>query len=179
MREKLYTRRQTLGLMASMAIASSCMPVKVIFNSGRETEKNDDKTLRAFTKVIIPEVQCDEPGLIEVYYDGYYPFLKYIRILAEDLDNASRKNYQTDRFSDLNLTKRTEIVEQKLTAKGLTSAIYLAAAYLIQLSYFTGIYSPEKGCDLIGFQCEDQVTDSYPDITYFEGTPQTIDGNPT
>ncbi len=179
MREKLYTRRETIGLMASMFIASSCMPIKVVFNTGKEPEKKYDTTLRAFSEVIIPEAQRDEPGLSEIFYDDYYPFLKYIKILAEDLDKVSKRAYQTDRFSELSLNDRTEIVERKLIDKGLSSTIYLAAVYLVQLSYFTGIYNPDKGCNLIGFQCEDQVTDSYPDIAYFEGRPATNDGNPS
>jgi len=179
MRGKLYTRRQSIGLVASMAIASSCMPIKVIFNAGKEPDKNYDTTLRAFSEVIIPDAQSDEPGLTDVFYDAYYPFLKYIKILAEDLDNASMKNCQTDRFSNLSLTKRTEIVEQKLTDKGFSKAIYMAAVFLIQVSYFTGIYNPGEECDLIGFHCEDQETDSYQDFAYFEGEPATIDGNPS
>jgi hypothetical protein len=179
MSEKLYTRRQSIGLLASMAIASSCMPMKIIFNTGKELEKNYQTTLRAFTEVIIPEAQADEPGLTDVFYDEYYPFLKYIRILSEDLDKVSKKEYQTDCFSDLSLTRRTEIVDRRMTKYGISSAVYLAAVYLIQLSYFTGIYNPDKGCDLIGFQCEDQVTDSYEDIAYFEGDPATPDGNPS
>ena len=179
MREKLYTRRQTIGLLASMAIASSCMPIKVIFNSGKEPERNYDTTLRAFSEVIILEVNPDEPGLSDVFYDKYYPFLKYVEILAEDLDKVSRRRYRTENFSDLSISNRTKIVESKLTEKGISRSIYLAAVYLIQLSFFTGIYNPDKGCDLIEFNCEDQVTDSYQDIAYFEGNPATIDGNPS
>jgi hypothetical protein len=179
MREKLYTRRQTIGLMASMAIASSCMPLKIIFGSKEESGKNYDSTLRAFSEVIIPEVARDEPGFSDIFYDNYYPFLKYINVLAEDLDKASREKYQAECFCDLSISHRTEIVECKLTDKGLSSTIYLAAAYLIQLSYFTGIYNPDKECDLIGFQCADQVTDSYEDIAYFEANPSTNDGNPS
>lgn len=177
--DKLYTRRQTLGLMASMAIASSCMPIKVVFSSRKEPEKDYDATLRAFSEVIIPEAQLIEPGLTDVFYDEYYPFLKYIRILSEDLNKVSKKEYQTDCFSDLSLTRKTEIVEGKLTKYGISSAIYLAAIYLIQLSYFTGIYNSDSECELIGFHCEDQVTDSYQDIAYFEGDPATNDGNPS
>lgn len=179
MREKLYTRRQTIGLLASMAIASSCMPVKLIFNPGKESEKNHDPTLRAFSEVIIPEAKKDEPGFSDIFYDKYYPFLQYIEILAEDLDKVSRRKYKNKDFSDLSFTDRTHIVESRLTDKGLFSAIYFAAIYLIQLSYFTGIYNQHKGCDLIGFQCEDQITDSYQDIAYFQGDPSTHDGNPS
>lgn len=136
-------------------------------------------TLRAFSEVIIPEAQFEEPGLTDVFYDEYYPFLKYIRILSEDLDKVSKKEYQTDCFSDLSLIRRTEIVDRRLIHNGVSGAIYMAAIYLIQLSYFTGIYNPDKGCELIGFQCEDQETDSYQDIAYFEGDPATSDGNPS
>jgi len=179
MKEKLYNRRQAIGLLATMAIASSCMPIKVIFNTRKEPEKNYDTTLRAFSEVIIPEAQFEEPGLTDVFYDEYYPFLKYIRILSEDLDKVSKKEYQTDCFSDLSLIRRTEIVDRRLIHNGVSGAIYMAAIYLIQLSYFTGIYNPDKGCELIGFQCEDQETDSYQDIAYFEGDPATSDGNPS
>jgi hypothetical protein len=165
--------------MASMAIANSCMPMKIVFNAGKEPGKSFDTTLRAFSEVIIPEAHFDEPGLTDVFYDDYYPFLKYIKILAEDLDKVSNREYQTDCFSDLSLSDRTQIVESKLTNTGLSSAIYLAAVYLIQLSYYTGIYNPDKRCELIGFQCEDQVTDSYQDTGYFEGIPATHDGNPS
>jgi hypothetical protein len=179
MRKKLYTRRETIGIFVSMAIASSCMPVKVVFNAGKEPEGNYDSTLRAFSEVIIPEARCDAPGLSDVFYDKYYPFLQYVKILAEDLDKASRRKYQTNSFSDLSISNRTEIVERKLIDKGISRAIYLAAIYLIQMSYFTGIYNPDRGCDLIEFSCEDQETDSYQDIAYFEGDPATNDGNPS
>ena len=108
MRKKLYTRRETIGIFVSMAIASSCMPVKVVFNAGKEPEGNYDSTLRAFSEVIIPEARCDAPGLSDVFYDKYYPFLQYVKILAEDLDKASRRKYQTNSFSDLSISNRTE-----------------------------------------------------------------------
>jgi len=179
MRTKRYTRRQALAAFACLGITSSCTPINALFANKKPPDQTIDITLRAFMETVIPGIPINAQGLTGIFYDVYYPFYPYKKVLAEDLNRESYKKYNSKKFYNLSLEKREQIIERKLSKNGITQKLYVGAIWLTQLTVYTGIYNLEGECSLIDFKCMDSKTISYSDATSFLGVPATNNGNPS
>lgn len=179
MNYKLYNRRQALTTIASVALTTACTPLKVLFANKEPVGKVYDPTLKAFMEAIIPGVLTESTGLTDIYYDPYFPFAPYLEIFTDALDKASAKKFNAEKFSELSVERRIDIVADKLSDGGIARQFSLAALFLAQLSIYTGLYNSEGICELLDFKCTDSETESYTDIVKYTGEPITPDGNPS
>lgn len=179
MNRNLYTRREALVALSFLGFTASCTPIKVLFADRKPEEYTYDITLRAFMETIIPGISSDSPNLTHIFSDPYFPFAPYKEILAEDLDRTSFKEYKVERFYNLDLEKREQLVCSKLKKSRITQQIYFGALWLTQLAVYTGINNPDGACEIIDFKCMDSKTDSYANPISYLGKPATINGNPS
>ena len=179
MNYKMYNRRQALTAIATLALTSACTPIKILLSNREPVEKECDRTLIAFSEVIIPGNQSESPGLTDIYYDPYYPFAPYIKIFTEALDKASVKKFNSERFSELSRERKEIIVEEILSKRGIIAQLSFAALFMAQLSVYTGRCNSAENCELIDFECKDSETESYPDLANYIDNPITEDGNPS
>ena len=183
------TRRAALKSLAAVALAgvtSACTPVRMALRIAPGGFDDDpdrvDRVLRGFVTAVIPGMPADDPNLVRFFYDDYYPLAKYRGYLASDLCQASLKRFGTHAFDRLSTEQRSEIIERRLAAGGLTKRLYGGAVYLAQISCYGGIYDAEHGCSLIDFPGRYRVValseTSYPDPQRFLARELTVDGNP-
>ncbi len=119
MNYKLYNRRQALTTIASVALTTACTPLKVLFANKEPVGKVYDPTLKAFMEAIIPGVLTESTGLTDIYYDLYFPFAPYLEIFTDALDKASAKKFNAEKFSELSVERRIDIVADKLSDGGI------------------------------------------------------------
>jgi hypothetical protein len=148
----------------------------------REDGSLIDRVLRAFVMTIIPGAPLDDPNLIRMYLDSYYPFCPYSGFLAYDLVRRSRKLHGVERFDELSQTQRTAVVQSALGSDETVSRLYKGAILMAQVSFYGGIYDPEKGCPLIDFPGRNNGYFPremfYSDAQRFLAVELTGDGNP-
>lgn len=183
------TRRAVLKSFAAIALAgagSACTTVRMALRIAPGGFDDDpervDRVLRGFVTAVIPGMPADDPNLVRFFYDEYYPLAKYRGYIASDLCQASLKCFGTHAFDRLSLEQRSEIIEQRLAAGGLTKRLYSGAVYLTQISCYAGIYDAERGCSLIDFPGRHRVValseSTYPNPERFLGREISVDGNP-
>jgi len=138
-----------------------------------------DRVLRAFVVTVIPGADPAEPDLVRMYADTHYPFYPYTGYLVYALE---RRGKRPGGFAGLTPEERTLAVQGALAADDTTSRLLKGAILMAQVSYFAGIYHPERGCPLIefpgrnaGFTPEEI---SLPDAAAYIGDGTTADGNP-
>ncbi|HYM20148.1 MAG TPA: hypothetical protein VEW28_03985 [Candidatus Kapabacteria bacterium] len=152
------TRRELLrGIGALAAVtAAGCTPLKFLLDphpsSYRNLPDKLDTTLRAFVVTIIPGAPADDPNLVRVYSDDYYPFTKFATFFANDLDTRSRRLYGNTVFASLSQAQREFVVKDGLSSDATMVKLYKAAIYAAKASFYGGIYDISKGCKLIDFQ---------------------------
>ena len=141
-----------------------------------------DRLLRAFVLTVIPGADHDSPNLVRMYHDTDYPFYPYAGYLVHDLARRSMHLFGTETFDLLDSGERTIVLEDALASDETTSRLYRGALLIAQVSYFAGVYDPDRGCPMIDFPGRNQgftpAELSYPDSARFLGVESTKDGNP-
>jgi hypothetical protein len=156
-----FTRRVSrLEFLKHLALGSGvmlagCTPLKIIFSAYPDDFKNDkelcERILRAFATTVVPGAPVDEPNLVTMFTDQFYPFHAYCEFFVADLCSRSDTLFGEKRFERLSLAERTRVVESGLAADSTTARLYRGAIFLIQVSFYAGVYDDEKGCPLIDF----------------------------
>jgi hypothetical protein len=141
-----------------------------------------DSSLRAFVVTVIPGADRDDAHLVRMYHDEHYPFFPYTGYLVFDLARRTARRGLAGSFGEIPADQRTAIVGEAVSSDDTTSRLFKGAMLMAQVSYYAGIYDPEKGCPLIefpgrnnGFRPEEI---SYPDAEEYLGDPVSADGNP-
>lgn len=182
--EVQFTRRDILkglGIAALVGLAS-CTPVKYILNPRPKRYLDPstlERTLRAFAETIIPGAPLDEPNLVRIFTDDYYPFAEYAAFFANDLDSRSHDTFRRE-FAELTQDDRTTIVKAGLAADATMSRLYYAAIYMTKVSFFGGIYDDTKGCPMIEFYGKDGFMSAdmyYDNASQYLAREITINGN--
>ena len=109
-----------------------------------------DRTLRSFVITIIPGASYDDPHLIAMYLDAYYPFAPYTGYFVYNLTRRSRKLYGQEEFQRLLPAERTAVIRDALNGDETVSRLTRGAILMAQVSYYGGIYDPDGKCPLIG-----------------------------
>jgi len=168
---------------ASFTLPSVVAAVRMLFYLYPSKYRRDagfqDRVLRAFVVTVIPGADPWEPDLVRMYHDTHYPFFPYTGYLAYALERRGRSR---GGFLLLGPGERTRVIQDSLSSDDTTSRLFKGAILMAQVSYFAGIYHPERGCPLIdfpgrnsGFTREEL---SYPDAAEYVGPETTADGNP-
>ena len=148
----------------------------------REDGSLSDRVLRAFVTTLIPGAPLDDPNLIRMYLDSYYPFCPYPGFLVYDLARRSRKLHGVEQFEKLSQRQRTAVVQDALGGDETINRLYKGAILMAQVSFYGGIYDPEKGCPLIEFPGRNNGYSPgemfYPDAEGYLAVELTGDGNP-
>lgn len=179
------SRREVLrgiGILSLFTLAS-CTPVKYVLNS-HPSKYNDksslDATLRTFVVTVLPGAPIDDPNLVRIYTDDYYPFAEYASFFANDLDSRA-SNLYSKTFVALTDVQRTAVIQDGLQADKTMVRLYKAAIYMAKVSFFAGIYDPSKGCPTIEFYGENNGFDPdemyYSDAKRFMAKEITFTGN--
>jgi hypothetical protein len=148
----------------------------------RKDVELQDRVLTGFVLTVIPGADARDPDLVRMYHDTDYPFYPYTGFLVHDLVRRSLQMFGTIAFERLNNEKRTALLQDALSSDDTTSRLYRGAMLMAQVSYYAGIYDPDKGCSLIDFPGRNagfsvsQITCEHTSTAF--GAELTIDGNP-
>jgi hypothetical protein len=164
---------------------SGCSPLRILLKDYPRKFDDDpglrESTLRSFVTTVIPGAAIDEPDLVRIYGDSYYPFHPYCGFFVSDLSRRSSDLFGTDEFSRLPPEQRTAVIEDGLDADATIARLYRGAVLMAQASYFGGIYGDAKGCPLIDFHGANRgFTERemyYPNASAFLASEATVDGN--
>ena len=141
--------------MASALLFAACTPAKILLKAYPEEFKNDprlrERVLRAFVTTVIPGADEDDPHLVRIFEDEYYPFHSYCAFFTSDLCNRSSDLFSEERFDRLTSAQQTKVIADGLEADATASRLYRGAILMAQVSFYAGIYNSEKGCPLIDF----------------------------
>ncbi len=141
--------------MASALLFAACTPAKILLKAYPEEFKNDpelrERVLRAFVTAVVPGTEINNPDLVRIFEDEYYPFHSYCAFFASDLCNRSSNLFSEERFDRLTVAQRTKVIADGLEADATASRLYRGAILMTQVSFYAGIYNSEKGCPLIDF----------------------------
>lgn len=141
--------------VVSGVLVAGCTPMKIVFKAYPERFKYDrnlrEQMLRAFVTAVIPGAPEDDPDLVRMFTDDYYPFHEYCEFFAADLSSRSEKLFEDDRFDQRTLEERARVVQDGLEADATVARLYRGAILMAQVSFYAGIYNDEKGCSLIEF----------------------------
>ena len=175
---------RSLGLIAA-GVAVGCTPLRLVLHDyPSELDAPDmlDRVLRAFATAVVPVAHADEPNLVRALGDPYYPFAQYRAFFADDLRSRAERLFGSREFDRLELWQRTAVIQDGLTnGDWATKKLYTGAVYLMQISYYGGIYDSAAGCSTIGyegmyrFKGFDSFT--YPDPERFLAGALTANGN--
>ena len=168
---------------ASFTLPSIVSAVRMLLSLYPSKYRRDtdfqDRVLRAFVVTVIPGADPAEPDIVRMYHDTHYPFFPYTGYLVYALE---RRGNPEGGFAALTPDERTRAVQRALAGDDTTSRLFKGAILMAQVSYFAGIYHPERGCPLIdfpgknaGFTPEEL---SLPDAAAYVGDGTTVDGNP-
>ncbi len=181
------TRREvlkTIGAVVAGLGAAACAPLRVAFDQYPEAFRRDadrlERALRAFVTAVIPGASERDPNLTRAFSDRFYRFARFRHFFASDLCTRASMRYGTECFERLTRAERTRVIQDGLAAGGVTGRLYSGAVFLAQITYYAGVYDPERGCELIDFDgCfrgRDEL--SYPEPRRFLAASLTVDGNP-
>ncbi len=187
--QQSISRRDVLGRLAFLlagAAATACTPVRVVLHMyPDEFDTQPDlvrRALCAFVRTVVPGAPSDDPNLARACVDPEYPLAKYAGFLASDLCKRSKQMFAEANFDALTSDQRAAVVENALHADGTTTRLYNGAIFLIQVTFYAGIYDDERGCPLIGFEGRYRFrgleATSYPHPERFLARAITVDGNP-
>lgn len=181
------SRRAFLGQAAafSATFLVGCTPLRILLKTypDRFDEDQDleERFLRAFVTTVIPGASLEEPNLILMYIDPFYPFHKYRGFFVSDLAQRSQKLFGRERFDLLRPAQRTDVIQNALAADATTARLYRGAVLMAQVSYFAGIYDDTRGCPLIEFYGSETAKSSgemhYPNAASFLANESTPNGN--
>lgn len=176
--------RHTGVLVAGLAAA--CTPLRIVLHDYPERYESDadlqERVLRAFATTVIPEADPGAPHLTRAFGDPAYPFAAYRAYFASDLSRRGAEQFGEPSFDRLTTAQRTAVIGDGLRADSTTRKLYTGAIYLLQISYYAGIYDALSGCALIGFEglyrYRGAEAITYPDPERFLAVARTGDGNP-
>ena len=139
----------------SGAVLVGCSPIRILLKDYPNRYDRDEglrtAILRAFVTTVIPGAPPDDPDLVRMFDDEYYPFHAYCGYFVSDLNDRSANRYDGTPFDALAPDLRREIIQQGLDADATTARLYRGAVLMAQASFYGGIYDDEKGCPLIDF----------------------------
>jgi hypothetical protein len=174
---------RTLGLFTAGVALGACTPLRIITRAYPDEFKHGgdkvERVLRAFVITVIPGAPANSRDLVRAYFDRAYPFAPYAAFFASDLCDRAGERFGRDRFWELELGERTQVIRNGLAADATTRKLYGGAIFLAQVSFYGGIYDDAAGCPLIdfpGFYRGDAV--SYDNAERFLPAPLTTTGNP-
>jgi len=190
-RDSLFTRLRALrgngGKLnpASLRPASILCAVRMLLDLYPRRFRKDaalrDRLLKAFVLTVIPGADESYPNLTRMYYDADYPFYPYTGYLLYTLTARSARLFGSA-FDRLDPARRTSVLVDALAADDTTSRLYKGAILMAQVSYYAGIYDPDRGCSLIEFPGRNRgysaAEISYSNPKEFLGTESVTDGNP-
>ena len=167
-------------------VAAACTPLRIVLHDYPRRfatdEELQERVLRAFALTVIPEADPDAPDLTRAFSDRAYPFAAYRAYFASDLSQRGAARFGEPSFDRLTPAQRTAVITEGLQADATTRKLYTGAIYLLQISYYAGIYDARSGCSLIDFEglyrYRGPAAITYPDVDRFLGTALTGDGNP-
>lgn len=165
-------------------LMTSCTPVKILLNTHEDKYDDDtvlkNKILAAFITAVIPGADPEDADNYKIFCDEYYPFHKYCGFFVSDLCSKSEKLFGTEKFYDLSLEQRTEVIQAGLNDDSTTERIYTAAIFISQVSVYCGIYNDEKGCSIIDYNGSYGFVDAemyYSDPATYLAAEMTSTGN--
>lgn len=174
-------RREALSrfLLGTAGFLVSCSPLNILGAKSTLTSKQTEiEILGAFMETIVPGLDVNHPGLTAVFYDKYYRFTKFRKILVNDIINQTRKLFSVNSFETLQREGREKIVQHVLNVGGIMKKVYSGAIYLTQITAYAGLYNRNYSSPIIDFKAEYSFEPtSYPNYKDFLGDNQTIDGN--
>jgi len=142
-----------------------------------------DRTLRSFVITIIPGASFDDPNLIKMYLDAYYPFSPYTGFFVYDLVRRSKRLHGVADFQRLSSAERTAVVESALAGDETISRLFRGAILMAQVSFYAGIYDPDGKCPLIDLPGRNKGYPPgkvlHPDAERYLAAESTSDGNPS
>ena len=146
---------RALGLITAGVAVSACTPLRIITRAYPDEFKHDgnkvERVLRAFVVTVIPGAPADSRDLVRAYLDRAYPFAPYAAFFASDLCDRACERFGHDRFWELEVRQRTQVISDGLAADATTRTLYGGAIFLAQVSFYSGIYDDATGCPLIDF----------------------------
>ncbi len=175
---------QRLGIAAAAALLEGCAPLRIALRLYPEPDREvAEGALRAFVEAVIPGAPREDPNLVRVFFDRYYPFERYRSWFAWDLDRRARRLSGGLHYQDLDLESRTRVVQEGLgSGDGATARVYDGAIFLAHVAFYAGIYDDERGCPLIHFEGASGLlpleAQTYPVPGRFLAAAATADGNP-
>jgi hypothetical protein len=182
------SRRDALrhGGVLIAGLAAACTPLRIVLHDYPRRFETDEalreRVLRAFALTVIPEADPGAPNLTRAFSDPSYPFAAYRAFFASDLSRRGADRFGEPAFDRLTQAQRTVVIEDGLQADATTRKLYTGAIYLLQISFYAGIYDDDAGCPLIGFEGTSRFRGfdalTYPDPERFLGRSTTRDGNP-
>ncbi len=141
--------------LLSGAAWTACTPLRIALKTYPDRFDADhelrEKLLQAFVAAVIPGVPLDATHSTRMLTDDFYPFHSYCGFFTADLAQRSMKLYSHDRFDQLSIEQRTQVIQHGLQADATTARLYQAAIYMTQLSFYASIYDDKAGCTLIDF----------------------------
>lgn len=180
--EKISRRRfvEQSAMLLGLA-AAGCSPLRILLNAYPEKFDRDkslvENMLRAFVVTVIPGAPWEDPNLIRIYSDDYYPFHRYCGFFAFNLAKGSANLCGNERFDQLLPAQRTAVIENGLRADGTVARLYGAAIFMATASFYGSIYDDEKGCPLIEFYGPQSVFDEDKQSLMQLAREMTKDGN--
>lgn len=184
----LLSRREALRHVGALAagVAAACTPLRIVLHDYPERFESDadlqERVLLAFATTVIPEADPGAPHLTRAFADPAYPFAVYRAYFVSDLSRRGAERFGEPSFDRLNHSQRTAVISDGLRADATTRKVYTGAIYLLQISYYAGIYDALSGCALIGFEgvyrFRGAEAITYPDPERFLAAARTADGNP-
>ncbi|HXF95114.1 MAG TPA: hypothetical protein VNI61_03320 [Gemmatimonadales bacterium] len=175
-----------LGVLAA-GLAVGCTPLRIVLKTYPDGFDRDldlgERVLRAFVTAVVPGVPADDPDLVRVFSDPYYPFARYRAFFASDLCRRAEERFGTEAFDRLTLEQRTAVIRDGLGADATTRKLYTGAVFLAQIATYGAIYDDARGQPLIGFEGRYRFRGfadlTYPDPERFLARSLSGDGNPT
>lgn len=173
-----------LGIAAAAALLQGCAPLRIALHLYPEQDDQvAERVLRAFVEAVIPGAPPQDPNLVRAFFDPYYPFTRYRSWFVWDLDQRARAMFSGTPYLELDLERRTRVIQDGLVnGDGTTARVYDGAIFLAHVTFYAGVYDDERGCPLIHFEGasgllppEDQT---YPVPGRFLAAAATPDGNP-
>lgn len=141
--------------LVSLFAGSGCSAIaKIALSYPDEYDTNTllvQNNLRAFASTVLPGIDVQDPNIIKAFSDEYYPFYKIRGFFLHCLNKASKRQFRTEQFCELNEDQRKYIVQDFLDAGGRKRQLFKVAILLVQTSFYSGIYDASKGCKTIGF----------------------------
>lgn len=141
--------------LLSGAVLVGCSPLKIFFKAYPGKFDTDsalvDRILRAFVVTVIPGASFDQPDLVRIYTDEFYPFRNYCGFFAADLVQRSKELFGTEKFDELTLEQRTSVIQNGLEADSTLRQLYTGAIFMAQVSFYGSVYNDDRGCALIDF----------------------------